>query len=45
MINFKEKVIDLIIQEVDSLTRDEIAASIEIPPSYDVGDYAFPSLN
>lgn len=42
MINFKEKVIDLIIQEVDSLTRDEIAASIEIPPSYDMGDYAFP---
>lgn len=42
MINFNEKVIDLIIQEVDSLTRDEIAASIEIPPSYDMGDYAFP---
>ncbi len=42
MINFKEKVIELIEKEVDSLTRDDISSLIEIPPSYDMGDYAFP---
>ncbi|OLS02825.1 arginine--tRNA ligase [Tissierella creatinophila] len=42
MINFKEEVINLIEAEVDSLSREEIDALIEIPPSYDMGDYAFP---
>ncbi|TJX13029.1 arginine--tRNA ligase [Tissierella creatinini] len=42
MIDFKEQVVKLIEGEVDSLTRDEINALIEIPPSYDMGDYAFP---
>ena len=42
MLNFKEKVIDILESEVDSLSRDEFSALIETPPSYDMGDYAFP---
>ncbi|MGN9164665.1 arginine--tRNA ligase [Tissierellaceae bacterium HCP3S3_D8] len=42
MLNFKEKIVDLIASEVDSLNREEIISLIEIPPSYDMGDYAFP---
>ncbi len=42
MLNFKDKVIELITKEVDSLSKDEISSLIEVPPSYDMGDYAFP---
>lgn len=42
MLDFNEKVLDLLEMEVDSLTRDEIQSLIEVPPSYDMGDYAFP---
>ena len=42
MINFKEEVINLIKTEVDSLSREEIEDFIEVPPSYEMGDYAFP---
>ena len=43
MLDFKYKVIELIKSQVDSLSEDEIASLIEIPPSYDMGDYAFPT--
>ena len=42
MLDFKEKVVDLISSEVEDLTREDIERTIEIPPSYDMGDYAFP---
>ncbi len=42
MINFKEEVINLIESQVDSISRDEIESLVEVPPSYDMGDYAFP---
>ena len=42
MINFKNEVIKLIKSEVDTLTEEEINSLIEVPPSYDMGDYAFP---
>jgi len=42
MLDFKVKVIDLLQEEIDALSREEISALIEIPPSYDLGDYAFP---
>ena len=42
MLDFKEKIVDLLVNEVDSLTDDEILSLIEVPPSYDMGDYAFP---
>ncbi|WP_353092496.1 arginine--tRNA ligase [Tissierella praeacuta] len=42
MFNFREEVIKLIKSEVDSFTEEEISSLIEVPPSYDMGDYAFP---
>lgn len=42
MIDFKEKIVELIKMQVDSLSKDDIRLLIEIPPSYEMGDYAFP---
>ena len=42
MINFKKQVIKLIKSQVDTLTEEEINSLLEVPPSYDMGDYAFP---
>ncbi|TFZ40281.1 arginine--tRNA ligase [Soehngenia longivitae] len=42
MIDFKEELISLLKQNIDSLTHEEIGKLIEIPPSYDMGDFAFP---
>lgn len=42
MINFKDEVKKLIKSQVDDLTEEEISATIEIPPSPEMGNYAFP---
>ncbi|CAK7065287.1 arginine--tRNA ligase [Tissierella sp. P1] len=42
MLNFREEVVKLIKSQVDALTEEEISSLIEVPPSYDMGDYAFP---
>jgi arginyl-tRNA synthetase (EC 6.1.1.19) len=42
LIDFKEELISLLKQHIDSLTHEEIEKLIEIPPSYDMGDFAFP---
>lgn len=42
MLNFREEVVNLIKSQVDALTEEEISSLIEVPPSYDMGDYAFP---
>ena len=44
MIDFKQKVVNLIKGEVEELNEEEINLLIEIPPSYDMGDYAFPTF-
>lgn len=44
MIDFKEKIVELINEEVDFLSKDEIRPLIELPPSYEMGDYAFPAF-
>ncbi|HZH93522.1 MAG TPA: arginine--tRNA ligase [Tissierellaceae bacterium] len=44
MINFKDKVIELLDEKISSLTAGEIEGLIEVPPSYDMGDYAFPTF-
>lgn len=44
MIDFKEKIVELIKKEVDFLSKDEIRPLIELPPSYEMGDYAFPAF-
>lgn len=42
MIDFKNQAVNLISQIDSSLDIGEIESLIEIPPSYDMGDYAFP---
>ena len=44
MINFKNKVIELLDEKIGSLSAEEIEDLIEVPPSYDMGDYAFPTF-
>lgn len=42
MIDFKKEVVNAIYNIENSLDKEEIERLIEIPPSYDIGDYAFP---
>lgn len=42
MIDFKREVVNSICNVVDELTAEEVQGLIEVPPSYDLGDYAFP---
>lgn len=42
MIDFKNQAVNLMSQIDSSLDIGEIESLIEIPPSYDMGDYAFP---
>lgn len=42
MINFREEVVKLLKLQVETLTEEEISSLIEVPPSYEMGDYAFP---
>lgn len=44
MLDFKENVVELIKEQVDSLSKEEINTLVEVPPSYDMGDYAFPTF-
>ena len=44
MIDFKGEVVQLIDKEVESLNKEDINPLIETPPSYDMGDYAFPAF-
>jgi arginyl-tRNA synthetase len=44
LINFKNKVIELLDEKIGSLSAEEIEDLIEVPPSYDMGDYAFPTF-
>lgn len=42
MLDFRKKAVELIKSQIDELTIEEINNLIEVPPSYDMGDYAFP---
>lgn len=42
MIDFKSEVGKLISEKVDGFTQADIESLIEIPPNYDLGDYALP---
>ena len=44
MISFKNLVVELLKEKIDSLNSEEIESLIEVPPSYDMGDYAFPTF-
>lgn len=42
MLNFKDEAVKLIKSQVEDLTEEEISSTIEVPPSPDMGNYAFP---
>ncbi|WP_071027983.1 arginine--tRNA ligase [Peptoniphilus raoultii] len=42
MINFREEIINILQGNIENLDRDDIDKKIEIPPNYDLGDFAFP---
>ena len=45
MINFKNKMADLLSDQISELDRSQIIELIEIPPNADMGDYAFPAFS
>ncbi len=42
MIDFKQQVAEVLSNEIDALSTDEIRKLIEIPPKSEMGDYSFP---
>ncbi len=42
MLNFKEQVVKTIKAHIEELDEEGIRALVEVPPSYDMGDFAFP---
>ena len=42
MINFKEEIVKILDEKIESLNKEEIRNTIETPPSYKMGDFAFP---
>lgn len=44
MLDFKKKAVELLKSQIEELTNEDIEKTIEIPPSYDMGDYAFPAF-
>ncbi|WFA09874.1 arginine--tRNA ligase [Tissierella sp. Yu-01] len=44
MIIFKDEVVKLLKNQIDFLKEEDISALVEVPPSYDMGDYAFPTF-
>ncbi|MGF7060755.1 arginine--tRNA ligase [Brassicibacter mesophilus] len=42
MIDFKKKIAGLVSSKVDGLNESDVEELIEIPPSFDLGDYAMP---
>ena len=42
MIDFKEEIAKILSDKIENLTKEDILMQIEIPPSYEMGDYAFP---
>ncbi|NLL81291.1 MAG: arginine--tRNA ligase [Tissierellia bacterium] len=44
MIDFRDEVVYLLKDQIEFLSEDEIKLLVEVPPSYDMGDYAFPTF-
>ncbi|MGO1369606.1 MAG: arginine--tRNA ligase [Senegalia sp. (in: firmicutes)] len=40
--DFKEKLAEIINQNVEEISKEEVLELVETPPSYDMGDYAMP---
>ncbi len=44
MIDFKEEISKILSEKISEISKDEIINSIEVPPTYDLGDFAFPTF-
>lgn len=42
MINFKEEIVKILDEKIENLSAEEIRISLETPPNYEMGDFAFP---
>jgi arginyl-tRNA synthetase len=42
MVNYKQKIAEIIMTALDGLTFDEVLEMVEIPTDNKMGDYAFP---
>lgn len=42
MINFREEIIKILDSEIEELDKEKIEEMLEVPPSYELGDFAFP---
>ncbi|MET3617546.1 arginyl-tRNA synthetase [Peptoniphilus olsenii] len=42
MINFREEIINILDEKIEELDRKQINEILETPPSYELGDFAFP---
>lgn len=45
MINFKNEIINLISKEIEGVEKESLIPLIEVPPSPEMGDYAFPTFS
>ena len=41
----KNKIIDILSENIEQLDKEEIAAALEIPKKTDMGDFAFPCFS
>lgn len=44
MIDFKNEIALMLNEKIGEISKDEIFQNIEVPPSYDMGDFAFPTF-
>lgn len=42
MIDFKKAIVEMVAEKVDGVEGAEIESTIEVPPNYELGDYALP---
>lgn len=42
MIDFKEKIANLLVEQIDGIEKETVMETLEVPPNYEMGDFAFP---
>ncbi|WP_300409209.1 arginine--tRNA ligase [Lagierella sp.] len=44
MIDFKDEIGKILSEKISEISKEEILKNIEVPPTYDLGDFAFPTF-
>ncbi|MDO5018396.1 MAG: arginine--tRNA ligase [Lagierella massiliensis] len=44
MIDFKDEIANILNDKIGEISKEDILKNIEVPPSYDLGDFAFPTF-